>query len=75
MGRSARIAIRSLTMPLTREVLIQSTLLPGEPHGDPVDCILLAQAQLRGMSLLTRDRLIIEYAATQPGIPVCDARS
>jgi PIN domain nuclease of toxin-antitoxin system len=61
-------------LPVTRDVLIQSTRLPGELHGDPVDRILLAQAQLRGLSLLTCDRLIVEYASTQPGIPVCDAR-
>lgn len=60
---------------LTREVLIQSTRLQGEPHGDPADRILLAQAQLRGMSLVTCDHLIIEYAASRPGIPVCDARA
>jgi PIN domain nuclease of toxin-antitoxin system len=61
-------------LPLTRDVLIQSTRLPGEPHGDPADRMLLAQAQLGGMSLLTCDRLIVEYAVSQPGVPVCDAR-
>lgn len=59
---------------LTREVLIQSTLLPGDLLGDPADRMLIAQAQLSGLSLLTCDRLIVEYAATQEGIPVCDAR-
>lgn len=61
-------------LPLTRDVLVQSTLLSGEPHGDPADRILLAQAQIGDMSLLTCDRLIIDYAARQPGVPVCDAR-
>lgn len=61
-------------MPLTREVLIQSTLLAGEPHADPADRMLIAQAQLSGMSLLTCDTRIIAYAARVPGIPVCDAR-
>jgi PIN domain nuclease of toxin-antitoxin system len=55
-------------------VLIQSTRLPGELHGDPADRILVAQAQLGGMSLVTCDRVIVEYAASQPGVPVCDAR-
>ncbi|HEX6629456.1 MAG TPA: type II toxin-antitoxin system VapC family toxin [Gemmatimonadaceae bacterium] len=61
-------------LPLTRDVLIQSTRLPGELHGDPADRILVAQAQLGGMSLVTCDRVIVEYAASQPGVPVCDAR-
>ncbi len=61
-------------MALTREVLIQSTLLAGEPHADPADRMLIAQAQLSGMSLLTCDTRIIAYAARVPGIPVCDAR-
>lgn len=61
-------------LPLTRDVLIQSTLLAGEPHADPADRMLIAQAQLSGMSLLTCDARIIEYAARQPGVPVCDAR-
>jgi PIN domain nuclease of toxin-antitoxin system len=61
-------------LPVTRNVLIQSTRLPGDLHGDPVDRILLAQAQLRGLSLLTCDRLLVDYAARQAGVPVCDAR-
>lgn len=61
-------------VPLTRDVLIQSTLLAGEPHADPADRILIAQAQLSGMSLLTCDARIIEYAKRVPGVPVCDAR-
>jgi PIN domain nuclease of toxin-antitoxin system len=61
-------------LPVTRDVLIQSTRLPGALHGDPVDRILLAHAQLGGLSLLTCDRLIVDYAAKQAGVPVCDAR-
>ena len=65
-----------LTVPVTRTVLVQSTRLPGEPHGDPADRILLAQAQAQslGASLLTCDRGIVAYARRTPGIPVCDAR-
>ncbi|MBX3097791.1 MAG: type II toxin-antitoxin system VapC family toxin [Fimbriimonadaceae bacterium] len=62
------------SLPLTRDVLIQSTLLAGEPHADPADRMLIAQAQMSGMSLLTCDVRIIEYAARQSGVPVCDAR-
>ena len=59
---------------LTRDVLIQSTLLRGEPHADPADRMLIAQAQLSGLSLLTCDARIIAYAEKQTGVPVCDAR-
>ena len=62
------------SLPLSRDVLIQSTMLPGSPHGDPADRMLIAQALLGGMSLLTCDTAIIGYAEQQPGVPVCDAR-
>lgn len=62
------------SLPLTRDVLIQSTLLAGTPHGDPADRMLIAQAQLSGMSLVTCDKGIIAYAERQSGVPVCDAR-
>lgn len=60
--------------PVTRDVLIHSTRLPGEMHGDPADRILLAQAQFLGAALMTCDRGIVDYATRTPGIPVCDAR-
>ena len=62
------------SVPVTRDVLIYSTRLPCEPHGDPADRILLAHAQTLGASLMTCDRGIVAYAARTPGIPVCDAR-
>ena len=62
------------SVPVTRDVLIHSTRLPGEPHGDPADRILLAHAQTLGAALMTCDRGIVAYAARTPGIPVCDAR-
>ena len=73
MGRAAA-APGIQGLPLTRDVLIQSTLLAGDPHPDPADRMLIAQAQLNNMSLLTCDARIIAYAARQPGVPVCDAR-
>jgi PIN domain nuclease of toxin-antitoxin system len=59
---------------LTRETLLLSTRLPGQPHGDPADRMLLATAQLQRAPLVTVDEEIIEYARRQAGIPVCDAR-
>ena len=59
---------------LTRDVLIQSTQLAGDPHPDPADRMLIAHAQVNNMSLVTCDARIIAYAARQRGVPVCDAR-
>lgn len=62
-------------VPLTRAVLVRSIRLPGAPHPDPTDRMLMAQAQLLGASLVTCDRSIVTYARTVPGISVCDARA
>lgn len=61
-------------VPVSRPILVRSTQLAGEPHGDPADRILLASAQSLGAALLTCDRGIIAYASRVPGIAVCDAR-
>jgi PIN domain nuclease of toxin-antitoxin system len=61
-------------LPLSRGVLIQSTLLDDTLHGDPADRILIAQAQLSGLALLTCDQRIVTFAKSHRGIPVCDAR-
>ncbi len=39
----------------------ESTLLPGEPHGDPADRCLMADARTKGLLLATRDENIIRY--------------
>ena len=46
---------------LTAEVAIESTLLPGEPHADPADRFLIAEARVAGLTLVTADRKIIDY--------------
>lgn len=61
-------------LPLDRDILLLSTQLPGELHGDPADRMLIAAAQLHALPLVTMDERIIEYAKVQRGIPVCDAR-
>ncbi|MGD9867948.1 MAG: type II toxin-antitoxin system VapC family toxin [Hyphomicrobiales bacterium] len=43
-------------------VLIASRFLPGDPPSDPADRILAATAREYGMTLLTRDRLLLDYA-------------
>ncbi len=48
-------------LPLDAETASESTLLPGEPHGDPADRFLIAAARSKGVILATRDENIIEY--------------
>jgi PIN domain nuclease of toxin-antitoxin system len=48
---------------LPADVLVASSFLPGTPPRDPVDRILIASARAIGAALMTRDRLILQYAA------------
>ena len=48
-------------LPLDAETASESTLLPGEPHGDPADRFLIAAARTKGVILATRDENIIDY--------------
>lgn len=48
--------------PLTPQVALASSRLPGEIHGDPADRIVVATARALGATVVTRDRRILEYA-------------
>jgi PIN domain nuclease of toxin-antitoxin system len=48
---------------LSHEILIESSFLPAEPPGDPADRIIIATARQSGLVIVTRDRLIVDYAA------------
>ncbi len=48
---------------LSPEVLLASSFLPGDLHGDPADRIMAATARECGFTLLTRDRALLDYAA------------
>jgi PIN domain nuclease of toxin-antitoxin system len=48
--------------PLDAAVAAESTLLPGQPHGDPADRFLIATARTHGVVLATRDERILDYA-------------
>jgi len=50
-------------VPLSPEIAVESTHLPGAFHGDPADRIIVATARHMGCGLLTRDRQILEYGA------------
>ena len=46
---------------MTPEILIDSSYLPANPHGDPTDRILMASARNLDMILVTRDQPILDY--------------
>ena len=43
-------------------VLIEASLLPGTPPNDPADRIIIATAREYGYRIVTRDRMILDYA-------------
>ena len=47
---------------LTPAIFIDSSFLPGQPPRDPADRIIIATARENDLTILTRDRLILEYA-------------
>jgi len=49
--------------PLTPEIAVDSTSLPGKFHGDPADRMIVASTRVLNATLLTLDQQILEYAA------------
>lgn len=49
--------------PITAEIAIDASHLPGELHGDPADRLIIATARHLGAQVVTRDARLIEYAA------------
>jgi PIN domain nuclease of toxin-antitoxin system len=47
--------------PVGVEAALESTQLPGILHADPVDRLLMADARIAGLTLVTRDRKILDY--------------
>ncbi len=48
-------------VPLTPEIAVDSTRLPGDMHADPADRILVATARNIGARLITRDQALLDY--------------
>jgi PIN domain nuclease of toxin-antitoxin system len=48
--------------PLTTEIAIESSNLPGNLHGDPADRIIVATARAWNATLLTKDERLIDYS-------------
>ena len=47
--------------PLSPEVAVASTRLPGTIHGDPADRMIAATARHLGSTLITADLLLLDY--------------
>lgn len=47
---------------MSPSILIDSSLLPGNVHGDPADRIIIATARALNLSIVTSDARILEYA-------------
>jgi PIN domain nuclease of toxin-antitoxin system len=58
---------------LSPSIAIESTRLPGAPHRDPADRILIATARLTGAAIVTCDRRVLAYAK-QGHVKSIDAR-
>ncbi len=48
-------------VPLTPEIAVSSSRLPGDFHGDPADRIIVATARKLGATLITKDNEILAY--------------
>jgi PIN domain nuclease of toxin-antitoxin system len=48
-------------IPLTPEIAVESTRLPGSLHSDPAERILVATARHIGARLMTRDQQLLKY--------------
>lgn len=59
--RSALAPAGITLLSLDADTAAESTLLPGEPHGDPADRFLIAAARTIGLVLATRDAAILKY--------------
>lgn len=49
-------------VPLSSDISIESTMLPGDVHGDPADRIIIATARVKKYRLATRDDKIHKYS-------------
>ena len=60
----AALALPGLRLaPLEPHVAVDSTRLPGEPHGDPADRMIVATARRHAATLITDDARVLAYSA------------
>lgn len=48
--------------PLTPDIAVESSQLPGDFHGDPADRLIVATARVHQLTLLTHEEKILTYA-------------
>ena len=60
--RQATGKMSAATPQLSVEILADSCELPGIPPDDPADRIIIATAREAGLTIVTRDRQILEYS-------------
>lgn len=49
-------------IPLSPEIAVESTILPGDFHGDPSDQLITATTRVHDATLVTFDEKILKYA-------------
>lgn len=54
-------------LPLTPQIAVESTQLPGPFHRDPADQIIVATARVHRCTVLTVDRKILDYPHVETG--------
>ena len=50
-----------LPLPITPEIIVDSTTLPGDFHRDPADQLIVATSRVHNVPLLTKDGKILKY--------------
>jgi PIN domain nuclease of toxin-antitoxin system len=61
--RNALAAPGVILQPLSPEIAVESTRLPGDFHGDPADRILVATSRVLNAPLVTADARILAYGS------------
>lgn len=51
--------------PLTPSIAAESCHLPGKFHGDPADQLIVATARVEGLTIMTRDKKILDYSKSR----------
>jgi len=63
---SAAVSITGIRVePITPEIAVASTRLPGAIHPDPADRLIAATARHLGALLITDDQLLLDYRAAK----------
>jgi PIN domain nuclease of toxin-antitoxin system len=63
----ACVSLGTQSAPITEAIGLAASTLPGiYGYADPGDCLLIATAHVHGLTLLTRDRRILEFARRSP---------